>query len=268
MKIAQDTSDAVPGTQLVRRIAALVRVLGLHSRTGARLIDLCHETELGRSTVHRILQALIAERLVTQDHQSKRYFLGQALYELGLAAAPRLQLRDLCQPMLSAVAEQTGDTAFLTERAGFDGVCVDRKDGSFPIKAYVLEPGRRRPLSIGCGNLAILSALPDDEVRRLCNANASRIAEKYPHLTPEVVQQRIARTREQGYAHTEAMETAGVNSVAVCVRDGSGNPVAAISVSSVASRLEGIRVQQAATFLREAATQIEARLATLAGGTG
>lgn len=259
------TANAVPGTQVIRRIAVLLRLLGARNRQGARLMELCRDAELERSTVHRILQGLAAEGMVMQDHKSKRYYLGQSVYELGLTAAPKVQLRDIAQPFLAVVAEQTGDTVFLSERAGFDGVCLDRKDGSYPIKAFVLEPGRRRPLTVGCGNLAMLSAMPDDEVARICLVNASRMAEKYPRITPEVLRQRIATTRRQGYAHTEVVETVGVSSVAVCIRDEDKKPVAAISVSSITSRLEGQRVAEAVAFLQEAVRELEPRLGLVAG---
>jgi len=250
----------VPGTQLIARIAALLRVLAIRNRTGARLIELCRDTGLERSTVHRVLQGLVAEGLVMQEHKSKRYRLGNSIYELGLAAAPRTQLRDLCQPMLVAVAEQTGDTVFLSERVGFDGVCLDRKDGSYPIKAFVLEPGRRRPLLVGCGNLAMLSALDDDEVARICSATASQVAERYARLTPEVLQERIATTRKNGFAYTDVLETSGVSSVAVCIRDPSGRPLAALSVSSITTRLSGARVGECVESLRDAVRDIELRL--------
>ncbi|MFD1840579.1 IclR family transcriptional regulator [Paracidovorax cattleyae] len=258
-------SADVPGTQIIRRIATLLRLLGARNRQGARLMDLCRDAELERSTVHRILQGLAAEGLVMQDHKSKRYYLGHSVYELGLTAAPTVQLRDIAQPFLLAVAEQTGDTVFISERAGFDGVCLDRKDGGYPIKAFVLEPGRRRPLTVGCGNLSMLSALGDDEVARICMANASRMSEKYPRITPDVLRQRIATTRRQGYAHTDVVETVGVSSVAMCIRDKELRPVAAISVSSVSSRLEGQRVAEAVAFLEHAVREIEARLPQVAG---
>ncbi|GAA4327585.1 IclR family transcriptional regulator [Pigmentiphaga soli] len=262
-----EKAPAIPGTQLIQRIALLLRVLALHNRTGARLVELCRDTGLERSTVHRVLQGLIAEGMVVQEHRSKLYRLGPAVYELGLAAAPRAQLRDLCQPMLMAVAEQTGDTVFLSERVGFDGVCLDRKDGSYPIKAFVLEPGRRRPLSVGCGNLSMLSAMADDEVERICRANATRVAERYPRLTPEVLGERIAATRRQGYAYTEVLETVGVSSVGICIRDAARRPIAALSVSSITARLSGPRVVETVAFLQEAVREIETRLPEMASET-
>jgi len=254
-----DTSS--PGTQVIRRTALLLRLLTAHNRVGMRLVDLYRGAEIQRSTAHRMLQGLVSERLVTQEQESKRYFLGPAIYEMGLAAAPPLQLRDICQPYLNAVAEQTGDTVFLSVRSGFDGVCVDRKEGAFPIKAFVLEPGKRRPLSVGSGNIAILSGLPDDEIARICAANRSRVAERYPRYTEVEFERRLADVKRLGYTLTEVLETVGVRALAMRIRDADGVSFAAISVSTLLSRLEGERVREVATYLADAVRAVEEDLA-------
>jgi DNA-binding IclR family transcriptional regulator len=65
------------------------------------------------------------------------------------------------------IAEATGDTVFLTQRSGLDSVCVDRQEGTFPIKTFTLEIGMRRPLGVGTGSLAILSGLSEEEVKHV-----------------------------------------------------------------------------------------------------
>src|SRR6218665_2093181 len=131
----------VAGSQVVQRIALLMRLVAAGQGSGLRLADLYRAADLERPTVHRLLQSLVAERLLRQDSHTHRYFLGPAMYEMGLAASPTLAL---------------GDIVFLTERSGLDGVCTDRAEGDAPIKVYVLEIGRRRPLTVGGGSAAIL----------------------------------------------------------------------------------------------------------------
>ncbi len=114
--------------------AALLRSVSARNRLGARLIDLCTEVNIERPTAHRILQGLVSEGLIRQDETTKRYFLGSMIYEMGLAASPRTNMRDLCHAHLQQIAQATGDTVFLTTRTGFDGVCIDRAEGAFPIK--------------------------------------------------------------------------------------------------------------------------------------
>ena len=168
------------GTQSIKRALTLLREIAAHNRSGSRLLDLAMRTGLQRPTVHRMLKCLAAENMVQQDGDNHRYFLGPMVFELGLTAAPRFNLREICHPSLSRIAEATGDTVFLTQRSGLDSVCLDRREGTFPIKTFTLEIGMRRPLGVGTGSLAILSALPEDavEVHVLPNLGAVNVVIK------------------------------------------------------------------------------------------
>lgn len=257
---ARQATTSQPGTQVIQRVALLLRLLTANHRKGMRLVDLAAASAIERPTVHRLLQGLIAERLVAQEHGSKLYRLGPAMYEMGLAAAPGTPLRDLCHPHLVAIAEETGDTAFLTVPSGFDGVCVDRTEGAYPIKVFVLDVGRRRPLQVGASGLALLSAMHDDEVARIHEANRARLAEHYPNHSEADFRLRLTQARRNGYAVKDVLEVSGVRSVAVPVRDPHGRPVAAISVATLAQRLKPERAAEVAGTIRRAVAQIELRL--------
>lgn len=253
--------ESATGTQALRRAMALLRLITTHNRTGLRLTDLHRMSEIEKPTVHRILQGLLSEGMLRQDAASKRYFLGAAMYEMGLAAAPRMAVRDVCHPYLRVLAEQTGDTVFLIERSKFDGVCMDRAEGSFPIKALILDVGRRRPLTVGGGSLAILSALSESEAQRICDINDARSKERFPRYSPEELQRDLAEARARGYVIKDALEIPGVRTVAVPIRQPDGAPVGAISVTAIAARLDQNRSTLVAGYLTDAVTQIEAELA-------
>lgn len=250
------------GTQVIQRVAALLNSISGRNRIGGRLVDLCFDVSLERSTAHRILQGLVAERLVRQDEKSRRYFLGSLAYEIGLAAAPRTGLRDICHPYLQTIANQTGDTVFLTVRSGFDGVCMDRAEGAYPIKVFVLDVGRRRPLNVGAGALAIFSYMQDDEIDRIFKINSGRTLEKYPNYSENLVRKNIAEARNLGYVVSEVIEVPGVRAVAVPVRDDHGQPIAGISVSALAQRLDKDRLDMVISSIKEAVRAIEFSLAS------
>lgn len=252
------THESVRGTQTIERAAALLRLIGANNRTGMRLVDLYTAAGLERPTAHRLLQGLIAERLVRQDSKTKHYFLGSLMYEMGLAAAPKADLRDICHPHLLSIADRTGDTVFLTLRSSFDGVCVDRAEGAYPIKVFVLEVGRRRPLNVGAGSVAILSALSDEEVDRICNVNAEVLRERFPRYSETLMRERIARARETGYVIQDVLEVENVRSIAAPIRSANGRPIGAISVSALYSRLEGDRLETVSSYLFEAIRAIQA----------
>ncbi|ABM58263.1 IclR family transcriptional regulator [Verminephrobacter eiseniae] len=256
----------VAGSQVVQRIALLMRLVAAGQRSGLRLADLYRAADLERPTVHRLLQSLVAERLLRQDSHTHRYFLGPAMYEMGLAASPKLALRDICHPHLQRIAKLTGDTVFLTERSGLDGVCTDRAEGDAPIKVYVLEIGRRRPLTVGGGSAAILSAMDDEELNRVCRANLDRTLKKFPRYSEAVLRRCIGRGRSRGYIVRDLLEIPDVRTVALALRDPRGLPMAGISVSTIAPRLGDERAAQVAGWIRTAVDAIEAALAAYAPG--
>jgi DNA-binding IclR family transcriptional regulator len=206
-----------------------------------------------------MLKCLALENMVQQDPDSHRYYLGSMVFELGLTAAPRFNLREICHPAMNRIADATGDTVFLTQRSGLDSVCVDRQEGTFPIKTFTLEIGMRRPLGVGTGSLAILSALSDDEVRRVVTANTARLPEY--GLTPSSLLTQVRRAQKLGYAVREMPTLAGVRSIGHALHNQGGMAFAALSLSAISSRMSEKRVAELATLLRTEARLVEKQVA-------
>jgi DNA-binding IclR family transcriptional regulator len=258
-KSTNDDAARLSGTQSIERALTLMREIAAHNRMGSRLLDLASRTGLQRPTVHRMLKCLTLENMVLQDPDSHRYYLGPMVFELGLTAAPRFNLRDICHPAMNRIAEATGDTVFLTQRSGLDAVCVDRQEGTFPIKTFTLEIGMRRPLGVGTGSLAILAALSDEEVRHVINANAPRLPEY--GLTPTSLLAQVKRAQKLGYAVREMPSLAGVRSIGHALHNQSGMAFAALSVSAISSRMNEKRVIELATMLRNETRLVEKQVA-------
>jgi DNA-binding IclR family transcriptional regulator len=255
------TADTrLTGTQSIERALLLLREIAAHNRGGSRLLDLATRTGLQRPTVHRMLKCLAAENMVQQDGDSHRYYLGSMAFELGLTATPRFNLREMCHPALARIAEATGDTVFLTQRSGLDAVCLDRREGAFPIKTFTLEVGMRRPLGVGTGSLAILSALPEEEIEKVVGANNVRLPEY--GLNGGSLLSQVKRAQKLGFAMREMPGLAGVRSVGQALRNQGGVPFAALSVSTISSRMSEKRAAEIATLLKNETRQIERQIST------
>jgi DNA-binding IclR family transcriptional regulator len=238
------------GTQAIQRAALVVRLVASRSRTGIRLTDLVKYSRLERPTVHRILRGLIAEGLVRQDPDSRLYYLGPLVFELGLAAAPQFDLRDICRPTLQRIAEKTEDTVFLSVRSGYESVCIDRKEGSFPIKTFTLEVGARRPLGAGASGLALLMPLPDETVNEIVRANAVRYVPYHKNLTVPSLLKALKRSRELGYALNDSHVVAGAATLGLPIQNRYGHPFAAITIGAIVSRMTENRRAQLVSILR------------------
>jgi DNA-binding IclR family transcriptional regulator len=248
-----------PAVQSLERAAAILQVLADEHRTGIRLTDVAARTQLSPSTSHRILAALIEAGLAEQDGGSGRFFPGLALLGLGAAAANRFGLAELAAPFCQQLVERTGDTVYLSLRCGVDVVCVDRLEGSFPIKVLTWNVGDRRPMGINASGLAILAALGDDEIARIIESNAGRV-ERYAGHDRAGVHALVERARQRGYAFNEGFSAPGMAAVAMPIRGSGGEPLASLCVAALDSRLEPERRQTVVAWVQEATTALSAYL--------
>jgi len=160
-----------------------------------RLGDITAASGLPSSTCFRMLNRLESEGVLERNAVTRNYLLGPLIYELGLLAQPRFQLAQRCENTLTAMAELTQDTVYLSERRGNEAVCSARALGDFPIKALTLKVGVRRPLGVGAGGLAILCALPRSEAADIIESHAERYP-KLSSLTAQRVRAQILRGSE------------------------------------------------------------------------
>jgi DNA-binding IclR family transcriptional regulator len=259
-KASPSAPQARSGTQSLQRAAALLRALMSASGDGASVAELALHASIDRTTAHRMLRCLAEEGLASQDPRSRRYALGPLAYELGVAAAGRLDLRALCDPVLRSIAADTEDTAFLIIRSGDESVCIDRAEGSYPVRALVVDVGTRRPLGVGAGSLAILGALQPSEGDDVIARNASRIG-AYDGLTLERLRQQMLRTRAEGHVARDVVGVMEVRAVAVAIRTAAGHPIAALSVAAVRSRMGETREAALIKRLHQEADRIGELLA-------
>ncbi|MBN9062472.1 MAG: hypothetical protein BGP06_20325 [Rhizobiales bacterium 65-9] len=252
---------AVDGAQIIARVFSVLRLISYRSPRGVRLTDLADAADLPRPTVHRILRAMIVERIVRQDPATKRYQLGSFAFELGLAAPQQTRLLERCRPILRKLANETEDTVYLVKRSAIDAVCIDRVEGSFPIRTFTLAVGDRRPLGIGAAGLALLSTLSDEDIDAVVQRNA-REYRFYNGLTPQEVMESVARVRALGYAMNIEKTTHGVSGIGLSIPNKSGPPFVGVSIAAITERITGERVGELHAAARRAADELAALLGT------
>lgn len=244
-----------PGVGGLQRAFAIIRLLADTQSEGARVTQIAKAVGLTQATVHRTLQALVAQDVVEQDERSKRYRLSIEFFVLAARAGNPMNLRDLCRPALLRLCASLGDTIFLLARSGFDAVCLDRSEGPFPIRSFTGDIGGRIALGIGQGSLAILAFLPDAEREEIIRFNLPRVREL--GVFDEVyLRTEIDRVRELGYAGRNTGLLEGMAGVAVPVCDREGRAVAALSVGTIAARLNPERLPTVVALLQREAQSI------------
>jgi DNA-binding IclR family transcriptional regulator len=250
--------SAAYGVQSIRRVISILRVLAAGQEMGVRSVDIAAQAQLKHSTVQRMLRALVEEEMVEQSPETRRYFVGSEAVLLGLARGTPLRIRAVADASLTALCDASGDSVYLTVRTGADSICIDRKIGAHPIQVLSAGIGIRRPLGLGVGGLVLLASESDQEVDRIIERNLLRLAEK--GLSRRQLLDRVETTRARGFGYAEVGIVPGTRAVSVPVLSRDGKAVAAISVSTVSSRLSAVRTRELVRIMREHSEHVTKKL--------
>jgi DNA-binding IclR family transcriptional regulator len=253
--------QAVAGTQAIGRAMLVLRAIASAGRRGVRVADIVAMSALPQATVSRMLAALQREGVVVRDERLRKYFVGPVIHELGLVARNNYALPQACHHAMQLLVEQTQDTVYLSERRGMEATCTAAEEGSYPIKAIPLHVGIRRPLGVGAGGLAILAAMDPHHADEILRANAPRYP-AYGGIDLKYLGDALVETRERGWSWVSNKATAGMTAVGAVIVGPSNEPVAALSISAISSRMSHERAPKLARLLLKQCAEITAALSS------
>jgi DNA-binding IclR family transcriptional regulator len=246
-------NPGVGGAQAVRRAIDVVRAVAQFQRSGANLKRIAVATGLSNSTAFRILRSLTEERMLRYDVDERCYHMGSLAFELGLATHAEAAIQDEWRETAISVARQTRLTTYVMARSDNEAVCLLCEQGSMAIRAVPMDVGQRLPLGIGAGSLAILAALDDDEVTRIVASHDSRL-DLFPGRRRESqrILERVAATRENGFAQSSGTVATGLSGIGVSVPAGRRLLRLAVSVSAAVDRIAPSEARQMASIIAKA----------------
>ncbi|MEW1981363.1 IclR family transcriptional regulator [Citricoccus sp. NPDC079358] len=223
------------GVQSVDRAATVLQILAREGQAGVS--DIAAEMGIHKSTVSRLLAALVARELVQQDQGRGKYQLGFGILRLAAAIPGRLNLVQEAGPFLRELAASARETVNLAVlRSGY-AVNVDQARGPSTLGTQDWV-GSLTPLHATSSGKVLLAALTAEERGALLTGS------RLPRFTSRTLTSR-ARLEEEllavahaGFATTWEEYEIGLVSLAVPVRDHRGVVIAAISVSGPEFRFD------------------------------
>ncbi len=250
--------DVPAGLSVIAKVGLVLRTVGAAAATGATTSAVARATGLPRPTAHRLLTDLTEQGFVDRDRDTGRWQLGPELFLLGSLAAARYDVTDQARDILTDLAEQTGESAYLSALRGRETVCVAECEGSFPLRSHVLHEGIRFPLGVASAGLAILGHLPVTEADEYLAATDLTVRWGAAH-SRQALRSRVAATRAGGYAVNPGLVVEGSWGLAAAVFDSAGRPRAALSLTGVRSRFTDERIPALGRMLLDRAHALSRR---------
>lgn len=242
---------------------AIIELLA-HSDRTLGLTEIATELDLGKSNVHRLLQALVEARYILRDERSGRYAAAIKLWELGSAVLSKLDLRMHAEQVMEELLASTQETVHLSVLDGDEVVYVHKLDSPNPVRAYTQIGGRAQAHCVATGK-AMLAFHSAAALERLSHHLLARTPKSI--IDPEQFLQEMARIRIQGYAVNKGEWNESVHGIASPITDVSGQVVAALGLSGPRERFKVAQIKTFAPLVVDAALRVSQRLGARNGAS-
>jgi IclR family transcriptional regulator, pca regulon regulatory protein len=226
--------------QSLDRGLAVIRALG-DPGDGQTLADVARTTGLTRAAARRFLLTLVDLGYARVD--GRLFALRPRALELGYAYLSSLGLPEIAQPHLQKLVELVHESSSVSVLDGEAIVYVGRASMPQRIMNVAITVGTRLPAhltSMGRVLLAELGPADLDETLRMISFSS---VTPRTIVDPEELRAELMQIREQGYAIVDQELEQGLRSVGAPIREPGGDVVAALNISTHASRspLEDLR---------------------------
>jgi len=249
------------GRQFVQSLERGLDVIRALSRPGPgrTLSEVARDTGLTRASARRFLLTL--EELGYVRSEDRRFVLTPRVLELGYAFLSGLTLPQIAQPHLRELVERVHESSSVSVLDGPDVVYVAREPTQ-RIMTVAISVGTRFSAHATSMGRVLLAGLDDGKLNTFLEAAELRSFAVATVTDKDMLRKVIERVRRQGWALVDQELEDGLRSIAVPIRSPAGVVVAAMNLSTQASRRTPAAIRQEfLPPLREAASAIEGDLA-------
>ncbi|WP_020666710.1 IclR family transcriptional regulator domain-containing protein [Amycolatopsis nigrescens] len=258
MDEAEATPRGAHHVQSLERGLAVIKAFG-SGAAELTLSDVARTTGLTRAAARRFLLTLADLGYVRTD--GKYFSLTARVLELGYAFLSGISLPEVAQPHLERLSAEVRESSSVSVLDGTEIVYVARVAVS-RIMTVTIDVGTRFPAHATSMGHVLLAGLDAKALAGYLEAARLERLTTHTLTSPAALRTELLSVREQGWALVDQELEEGLRSVAAPVHDRHGTVVAAVNVSTHASRTsrESVRADMVPPLLA-AAARIEADLA-------
>jgi DNA-binding IclR family transcriptional regulator len=216
--------------------------------------EIAKQTELPRTTVHRLVNSLESEQLVITTPKGVR--LGPALARL--AAAAHIDVADVARPAMEAIGKRTRETINLSVWREEHAILVAQYESDQELRV-ISSVGTAFPLHCTAHGKALLADMAPDTCRELLQEMVLERRTSVTLTDPDSLFAAFDVIRREGLAYDREEHARGVCGLGVTLNCGTGERYA-LSLAAPTSRFDENREAYKAALLKCKA-EIEARLA-------
>lgn len=237
--------------QLLRQFSRVEPELGVR--------DLARRMDLDSASVHRLLRALLTERLVEQDAVTRRYRLGLGVVDLAAVRISRHGLPTVAAAYMEQLRDETGESVALLVADEREAVCLAVVESRHAVRVGY-DLGERIPLHATAGGQMLLAHFDTAERQAVYAAGLTRYTPRT--LTdPTALEERLAHIRAERSAWAEDSYFEDVVSAAAPVMDPKQRVAGVVSLAAPIHRCRVADLPDLSLVVRRTAEAVAAEWA-------
>jgi IclR family acetate operon transcriptional repressor len=256
----EDTGEKRNSSSSLRKALLLLSVVAEQPPTteGMSLVDLAKRSGINKSTVLRLATPLIDENLIERDRLTGKFRLGFGSLRLGQSYLDSLDLRSAANDELRSLMRKTANTVHLVVLSGHDVVYLDKVEDEATVR-MASRVGATMPAYCTAVGKAIMAYSSEDVVSTILSAPLLPITAK-TITDPAALRQELGAVRRRGYAIDDRENEPEVRCVAAPIFNHDDVVVAALSVSSLTSRMTPAKVREVGPLAAAVGLRISVKL--------
>lgn len=223
---------------IIQSVERALKILDLFDEytSELKITEISEKMGLHKSTVHSLLKTLQEHSYISQNPEDGKYRLGLKLAERGNVVISHMDITKTAKNYLLGLSAKTKQTVHLGILDGREGVYIDKVEGEQSIIRYS-RIGRRLPLhSTAIGKVLLAYQAPNKMELFLKNYHYQQQTDN-TIINEAVFREELEKVKEQGYALDDQENEQGVRCAAVPIFNGKGHVLAALSISTLVSRV-------------------------------
>ena len=215
--------------------------------------------QLHKSTVHRLLNALLMRGYIEKDSQGGTYRIGLKFIEISSHRLNHLELKTEASPTLRGLCEELGQTVHLAILDKTEVVYIEKLEPRTSLRMYS-QIGRRIPVYCSALGKSLVSDLPPEALRQLAESLEYRAFTERTLGTASDFIHAVEATRLRGWGIDDGEYEVGIRCFGAPIHDYTGKIIAALSTSGVRASSTPERDQQLVGAVMNAARIISRRM--------
>ncbi|MHC6179320.1 IclR family transcriptional regulator [Clostridium sp. JNZ X4-2] len=196
------------------------------------ILELSNTSNIGKSTVHRILGTFKSIGYVDQNVENSKYYATLKIFELGNKVVNRIPLKKIVRPYIEELYEKCHETVNFAVIDKNEIIFLDKIITREPLRIE-LEVGKRVPAYCSSLGKAILAFRPNLDISQF---NFHKITNNTIDSL-EKFEDELVEIREKGYSMDNEEYINGLICLAVPIKNQLNNSIGAISIATPAVRL-------------------------------